>query len=295
VTAPTTPNYTAKRSLDLPIEDVQKGNRAWWTANPMAYDWHGEIAAEKFSAEWFDAIDARFLDSARLYATDAQPFDRLIPFERLKGARVLEIGCGMGLHSELMTRAGADVTAIDISPTSVEATRRRLDVKGLTAEIVEGDAVALPFEDDTFDFVWSWGVIHHSAQTARIVRQVHRVLKPGGEARVMVYNREGMVARIVFVRDLLLRGGFRRHSFDELLQQGTDGFHARFYVQDQFEDLWRAFFDDVGSEIVGQDSDAVPLPRGLRARIVPLMPESWLRRAQARRGTFLFLTARSPL
>ena len=295
MTAPTTPQYSQKRSLDLPLEEVQKGNRAWWTANPMAYDWHGEIAAEKFSREWFDAIDARFLESARFYATDSEPFDRLIPFERLKGARVLEIGCGMGLHAELMARAGAQLTCVDISPTSVESTTRRLDLKGLSANVIEGDATQLPFDDDSFDFVWSWGVIHHSAQTARIVRQVHRVLNPGGEARVMVYNREGMVARIVFVRDLLLRGGFRKHSFDELLQQGTDGFHARFYVPDQFEDLWRAFFDDVSSKIMGQDSDAVPLPRTLRNKVVPRVPESWLRRGQERRGTFLFLTARSPL
>jgi 2-polyprenyl-3-methyl-5-hydroxy-6-metoxy-1,4-benzoquinol methylase len=222
MTAPTTPEYSKKRSLDQPLEEVQQGNRAWWTANPMAYDWHGEVELERFSQEWFDAIDSRFLDSARLYSTDARPFDRLIPFERLDGARVLEIGCGMGLHTELMTRAGASVTAIDISPTSVEATSRRMELKGLSAEIVEGDAVELPFEDSSFDFVWSWGVIHHSAQTARIVRQIHRVTAPGGEVRVMVYNREGMVARIVFVRDLLLRGGFRRHSYDELLQQGTD-------------------------------------------------------------------------
>lgn len=283
-----------KRSHELNPANVQEGNRAWWSKNPMAYDWQGEIALEPFTMAWFDAIDASFLQGARLFATDQRPFDRIMPLERLAGAEVLEIGCGMGLHTETMIRAGARVTAVDISPTSIEATRRRLALKGLTAEVLESDAEQLPFPDKRFDFVWSWGVIHHSSRTAKIVREVARVLQPGGECRIMVYSRDTPRVAVAYVREHILSGAFLRRSFDETLYTVTDGFSARYYVREQFEDLFRAFFADVSSQVCGQDSDAIPLPRRLRALALKAVPESYLKEAQARRGAFILLTASKP-
>jgi 2-polyprenyl-3-methyl-5-hydroxy-6-metoxy-1,4-benzoquinol methylase len=261
----------------------------------MSYDWHNEISADRFTGAWFDAIDRRFIEAGRLYATDKRPFDRIIPFEKLAGASVLEIGCGMGLHTELMARAGAKVTSIDLSPTSVRATTERLKLKGLSGRIMESDAESLPFEAGTFDFVWSWGVIHHSSRTARVVREIARVSRPGAECRVMVYNRNSAWTYSIFVRDFILKGEFLRKSFEETLYRSSDGFSARFYIPEQFEDLFRAFYGDVSSEIMGQESDAIPLPRKLRRVAVRLLPESFLRNAQARRGSFIFLTARNPL
>src|SRR6185312_16030397 len=156
-----------------------------------------------FSAEWFNAIDQRFIQGARLYGTHQRPFDRIIPFDRIAGAEVLEIGCGMGLHTELMTRAGARVTAIDLSPTSVEATRTRLKLKGLDAKVVAGDTEKMPFDPGSFDFVWSWGVIHHSSRTGRVVREIARVSRPQTECRIMVYSRSSAWVYSIFVRDYL--------------------------------------------------------------------------------------------
>lgn len=288
-------NTAEKRLSADSVEQVQQGNQGWWTENPMAYDWHGEIRAPRFSAEWFDAIDARFLHGARLFATDKRPFDRIMPLDRLAGAKVLEIGCGMGLHTETMVRAGADVTAFDLTPTAIEATTRRLALKGLEARVMQGDAENLPFDPATFDFVWSWGVIHHSSRTGRIVRGIARVLKPEGECRVMVYNRQGIPARIAFVKDYVLKFGFLHKSFEEILYEQSDGFSARFYVRDQFEDLFRAFFDEVSSELVGQDVDAVPLPRQLRGLALKFVSRAYLEAAQKRRGGFIFLKASRPV
>lgn len=287
---------TNKRSAKLDIDAIQTGNRSWWTSNTMSYDWRDRIPAERFSPEWFDAVDSRFIQSARLYGTEKVPFDRLIPIELLRGKRVLEIGCGMGLHSEIIARAGAELTAIDLSPTSVEATRRRFALRGsgMEARIFEADAETMPFEDGTFDFVWSWGVIHHSSRTARIVREVARVLKPDGESRVMVYNRQGAWAKGIFVRDYLLKGGILRRSWEETLYSSSDGFSARFYVQDQFEDLFRAFFGEVSSVICGQEADALPFPAAMRRVALRFVSEKYLREAQSRRGSFIFLTARNP-
>lgn len=285
---------TEKRSHEVEAADIQQGNRAWWSRNTMSYDWNDKVSLDRFSGAWFDEIDARFVHAARLFASDKQPFDRIIPFEALAGKRVLEIGCGMGLHSELMCKAGAQVSAVDLSPTSVEATRRRFALKNLNIDLRQLDAEALPFADQTFDFIWSWGVIHHSARTARIVREIARMLKKSGESRVMVYNRSGICVPIVYLRDHVLKGGLLRQDFDHTLLASSDGYHARFYTPDQFADLFRAFFVDVTTRIFGQDADAIPLPSLMRRIGISLAPEQWLRNRQAKVGSFLFLEAREP-
>jgi 2-polyprenyl-3-methyl-5-hydroxy-6-metoxy-1,4-benzoquinol methylase len=283
-----------KRTNGMPWQAVREGNASWWTQNPMTYDWRGDLRLERFSRPWFDAIDERFIDASRPSATAVRPFDLVLPLDRLRGARVLEIGCGMGLHTELMSRAGADVTAIDVSPTAIEATRRRLELAGLSAAVERADAEALPFPDRCFDLVWSWGAIHHTARTARAVREIGRVTRPEGEARVMVYNRHGMPAMLAFVRHHVLGGRFLHNTWDETLYGTTDGFSARYYVREQLEDLFRGFFREVSCRVLGQLADAVPLPRGLRALVAPLVPEPVVSALIARHGAFLFLTAVGP-
>jgi SAM-dependent methyltransferase len=226
----------------------------------------------------------------RLFAHGERPFDRIIPFEAIAGKRVLEIGCGMGLHSELMARAGAEVTAVDISPTSVAATEHRAALKGLPIDVRRMDAVALDFPDRSFDFVWSWGAIHHSSRTGRIVRQMHRVLKPGGEARAMVYNLNGMVAYVAIARHYLWRF-WRGKPLDECLWESTDGYMARFYTPDLLADAFATFFDSTRVQTFGQDADAVPLPRRLRTLAIKCLSEPTLARWANTRGAFLFVAA----
>ena len=185
-----------KRDASMSIDQVEVGNASWWNQRPMDYDWHGHNPFQRGSTEWFDQMDAILIDAQRLFATEVRPFDRVMPLDALAGRRVLEIGCGMGLHAEIMASAGAILTAVDLTPTAVEMTRRRLALKGLKADVHLCDGEQLPFPDRHFDFVWSWGVIHHSARTGRIVRQIARVLRPDGECRVMVYNRNGVPARL---------------------------------------------------------------------------------------------------
>lgn len=282
-----------KRTSEMKLADMQEGNRLWWTKHTMSYDWREKIGHERFSSSWFDQIDTRFVHSARLFATDQKPFDKIIPFSSLSGKRVLEIGCGMGLHSELIIRAGANFSAIDLSATSVEATRKRLVLKGLDGDIKQADAENIPFEDHTFDFVWSWGVIHHSSRTARIVREISRVLKPGGECRVMVYNRLGVIVPIVYFKEHLAKGKFLQQDFDQTLLTSSDGFSARFYVPDQFADLFYAFFEEVSIQIFGQESDSLPFPAPIRKIALRFVPEGWMHRRQGKAGAFLFLNTAS--
>jgi len=272
--------------------DAQAGNKTWWTEHTMSYDWKDKIVRQEFSREWFDEVDRRFIESARHFAHTERPFGQIIPFDQLAGKRVLEVGCGMGLHTELMARAGAQVTAIDISPKSVAATRARLALKDIAADVRELDAEILDAREE-YDFIWSWGVIHHSSRTGRVLRNLYNALKPGGELRFMVYSLDGMQSYAVIVSRYLF-GFWRGRSLDELLWRSTDGYLARYFTKDSLSNLCRTFFDDVDLQVFGLETDAVPLPSALRKLVRPLFSDRYIAKAVHRRGTFLFATATKP-
>jgi 2-polyprenyl-3-methyl-5-hydroxy-6-metoxy-1,4-benzoquinol methylase len=282
------------RTLDQPIESVQSENRAWWTAHPMTYDWHSTIKAQPMTQPWFDEIDGRWISASFPYVSSVMPFDKIMPAD-LRGKRVLEIGCGMGLHTEQLVRRGAQVTAIDITTPAIDATRARLQIRGLRAVVEQADAEALPFGSASFDLVWSWGVIHHAARTALIVRQIARVLDASGEARIMVYNRDARITWLVLLRHYLMGRGYKSKSVDEVLWEHTDGYLARHYTVDGLDDMLRGFFRHSTTRILGQETDAVPLPARLRTRVAPIISSSRKEALAAKHGWFLFATAREPL
>jgi SAM-dependent methyltransferase len=93
---------------------------------------------------------------------------------------------------------------VDLTPRAIEHTRRRLELFGLTSELRQGDAEQLPFSDNSFDVVYSWGVLHHSPDTESAFREVHRVLRPGGQARIMVYSKWSLIGLMLWLRYGLL-------------------------------------------------------------------------------------------
>ncbi|PYX30493.1 MAG: hypothetical protein DMG80_12205 [Acidobacteria bacterium] len=112
-----------------------------------------------------------------------------IGFEKTRGLRVLEIGCGCGSEAERFARAGASYTAVDLTNAAVSITQRRFQLEALKGNFTQGDAENLPFADGSFDLVYSHGVLHHTPDTPRTIREVHRVLAPGGRAVIMLYYR----------------------------------------------------------------------------------------------------------
>lgn len=115
----------------------------------------------------------------------------------LKDQKVLEIGLGQGAEAAQIIRAGARYTGIDLTEESVKRVRLRCELFGLPYEQIEQmNAERIAFPDNTFDVVFSHGVIHHSPRIGTIVQEIHRVLKPGGRAVLMVYHRDSLNYRI---------------------------------------------------------------------------------------------------
>jgi SAM-dependent methyltransferase len=269
--------------------------RSWWSANPMTYDWHGEIADEPGTPEHLAEVERRFLgESWFAQEPGATPYSRLIPFDELRGRDVLEIGCGTGVHARLLAEAGANVSAVDLTPTAVELTRRRLALHGLEADVREADAEQLPYDDATFDFVWSWGVIHHSSDTERVLDEIARVLRPGGRFAFMVYHRSSVTFWLNYVLFRgVLRGGLLHERPDELANRWSDGVVARHYTRRSLAHALSVHgLEPERVEVMGQIGEAVPLPGTLRRRVERFVPLP-LRRAVVRRyGWFLFAVAR---
>ena len=126
-------------------------------------------------------------------------------FAGARNRKVLEIGVGLGADHHRFAENGANLSGIDLTERAVEHVRRRLLHFGLQSALAVGDAEKLAFPADSFDVVYSWGVIHHTPDTSRAVAEIHRVLRPSGTARIMIYHKWSLVGYMLWVRFALLR------------------------------------------------------------------------------------------
>jgi ubiquinone/menaquinone biosynthesis C-methylase UbiE len=117
-------------------------------------------------------------------------------FAHAKDLAVLEVGCGLGTDGAQFAKAGARYTGIDLTDAAVELAKRRFELFDLPGTFRVTDAERLDFPDNSFDLVYSHGVLHHTPDTAAAIREIHRVLRPGGKAVVMLYHRDSYNYRV---------------------------------------------------------------------------------------------------
>jgi 2-polyprenyl-3-methyl-5-hydroxy-6-metoxy-1,4-benzoquinol methylase len=182
--------------------------RNWWANNPMTYGAeHGRLEyvhpdgrhefAEIGTARFFELADMVFAQWNEPHHDATGNFGRLFDYARYQGRSVLEVGCGMGCMAMNWARQGARLTAVDLNPTAVAQTRKRFELFGLEGDIRECDGERLCFPDASFDYVYSWGVLHHTPNTADAIEELRRVLRPGGRVGVMLYSRSSLLSRYI--------------------------------------------------------------------------------------------------
>ena len=263
---------TALPETDAQAAEWQAKNCNWWQSHPMRYDFgDAPIPHEEGTPEFYAEVDRRFFVTVRqAFPWKSIPFDNFIDFAGLADQSVLEIGVGCGTHAGLLSRYAGRFVGVDLTEYATRATRQRLRMAGASGAILRLDAEHLALADESFDFVWSWGVLHHSSNTPRIIDEVHRVLRPGGRFVLMVYHRSFWN---IYVRGGLyygvVRGGFLRgSSVHQLVQESTDGAFARHYTIDEWRRLVADRFEVQRVQVFGNKSQLVPLPHGRLKRVV---------------------------
>ncbi len=162
---------------------------------------------------FFDDLDEYRFDKLRY-------LPELVDFGGFKGETLLEVGCGIGTDLVRFARGGARVTGVDLSKTAIDLAAKNFELHGLTpVELRVANAEALPYPDASFDHVYGHGVIQYTADPAKLVRECHRVLKPGGTAIFMVYNRISWLNALSKVMKVALEHedapGLRKFSIGE--------------------------------------------------------------------------------
>lgn len=165
----------------------------YWNRRPCNFR---HSTAEVGSRQYFDEVEQR-----KYFIEPHIP--GFAQHARWRGRRVLEVGCGLGTDAVNFARAGADYTGVDLSEASLALARRRFEVFGLTGRffVANGEEVASHLPDETFDLVYSFGVIHHTPHPAEVVRQIRRLVRDDGEFRLMLYAKESW-------KDAMIEAGF---------------------------------------------------------------------------------------
>lgn len=193
------------------------------------------------SPEFFRDLDDYHFDKLRHLLT-------LIPFERLGGRRVLDLGCGTGVDLVRFARGKARVVGVDLSDSAIRLARQNVGHQHLRAGLVVADGERLPFPDNHFDYVFAHGVVQYTANGRRLVDEVHRVLKPGAEAVFQGYNRISWLnalSKLMNV-DLEHEGAPVLHKYSpEEFRRTVDGFsdvrlvYERFPVKSRLHGGWK--------------------------------------------------------
>jgi ubiquinone/menaquinone biosynthesis C-methylase UbiE len=215
----------------------------YWNANPCNALFS---KADKFARNYFEDIEQ--------YRYNMEPYIwNFAQFSRYHGKRILEIGVGVGTDFIQWVRSGCIATGCDLTPAAVEYTRKRLEAYGLQAVVQQEDCENLSFPNESFDLVYSFGVLHHTPDIMKAISEIYRVLKPKGAAKVMLYNRYSWPVLRRWIDHALKKGKLFR-SIDDIIYYYQESPGTKVFSIHQIPDLFRLFSKvDVYGQITPYD------------------------------------------
>jgi ubiquinone/menaquinone biosynthesis C-methylase UbiE len=248
-------------------DPTKKEVRDYWETHPPG-PWY--TAKPKGGREYFDEITRHRYGHMYRYLPEA------FELYRHPGERVLEVGCGIGTDGLEWARGGARYVGLDLTREAVGQARQRFGLYDQPQRFLQGDAENLPFRDASFDVVYSFGVLHHTPDTQRAIDEVHRVLRPGGRALIMLYHKHSYGYYFTFMfRQGILGLELLRHTMDEVLNRHAEYKDrapiVRVYTRREARALFRRFAR------VELSLGAARGPGGISERL-PLPVFDWLAR-----------------
>ena len=274
---------STNREESISLSQEKQRAREQWTQDPCgAVDGRN---LEFGSREFFDAVEKQ------RYQEYAPWMPRVMGFDQFSGQRLLEVGCGMGTDLLQFARGGAIVTGVDLTPRSIEISRRHFKLYDVPGNFLLTDGEQLPFPDGSFDVVYSNGVLHHTPNTADAIREVHRVLKPGGIAKVMLYYRHSLNywGEMILHRGVL-RGELLKRSPEEIMSRWVEYSEqegrplVKVYSRREARSLFRDF--------TTVDFAIDQMTRAEFYRLSPMIPDRLFRFLTKHFGWNLIITAR---
>ena len=233
--------------------------REFWEQEPCGTGTVITGEREPRTREWYEAVESH------RYAVEPE-IHAVAQFTRHRGKRLLEVGVGAGTDHLQWARAGAECHGVDLTDAAIETTRARLALYGLESKLQRVDAETLPFADDTFDVVYSWGVIHHSERPEAIIAEIRRVLKPGGVFIGMMYGRRSVLSVKLWIRHALLKGRPWR-SLRDVVWNHMESIGTKAYTVPELADLFGRFSKFEGRPLItAYDRSRLP---GVVSSILP--------------------------
>jgi len=213
-------------------------NKNWWNKNPMTYlDWDlkkkDRIVKQR---DGFKELNNKYLDTNPFLK---KKFKRLNKKNFLQDKVTLDLGCGWGTSSINLAKYSKKLYAIDISEMSIKGARENFRFNSKKKiNLKKMDAEKLRFKKNFFDYVYSWGVIHHSANPEKIFTNIYKVLKKGGKSFIMIYNKHSLryycLGLYFLIAKLKILAGY---NLDTVQKFFTDGFYHKHYTKKEITNI----------------------------------------------------------
>ena len=264
--------------------------KKYWNGKNIPQQWYSKKTP--LSLQWFNEI------SFKRYKRYYEYLKEKLEFEFHNGEEVLEIGVGLGTDLVEYAKNGSIVTGIDLHQDQIELTKLNFDLRKLSYKNLKvADAENLPFDDSKFDFVVSFGVLHHTLNTQKAIDEVHRVLNDDGTAIIMLYARGWKhYLKRCLIHGLLLGKYFRygfnwKKVYNEVSEVNGKSPKTGVYTKSQIKKMFRQFKSiEITKERMGEFFEYKPYNTIIFPRFInnffnffnlkSLLGENWLIRVQ---------------
>ena len=188
-------------------EIIKNKSKSVWGANPAGWTFGNNY--EKGTKEFFESV------LTKRFAYECDWFDEVVNFKRFQNKKVLEVGYGAGYDAYMFCKHGANYTGIDITPENRAIATKHLSYYGYNSNFLCMDIEKMSF-DEEFDYVFSFGVLHHTPNVTKALENIYRALKKGGEAQIIVYNKHSIFYWLnLFFTQWILKRGFLKRTLAE--------------------------------------------------------------------------------